>query len=284
MDFEKKTFKPKPDPILLKFYPDLHPLSAEEQAFYIKITEGACGYHELIRNEALKVLEQDHHIKYLVPYLCLFIRETVYTNIAFPDLSLLIYAMRMTKSLMSNPHVALKEHLHLILPAVLSCILSKKINKYAHDNHWTLRDFSSQIIASICCSHYSNKYNQIKIRVLKLYLKAIYNSREPLSSIYGGLKGLSCLGEEMIKNFFIPAIPHISKRTCTIFEKIANFGNPHAETKQVKYVIDLILNTAGPFLLRYNIADNPVSYIKEFGYLGYSLYNQVKILEKKNGI
>jgi transcription initiation factor TFIID subunit 6 len=277
---KENKFRPKPDPILLKLYPDPHPLSSEEQIFFIKLTEGAFGFNEHVRNDTLQTLSRDYHVRFLAPYLCLFIKDAIRVNIVFPDLSLLIYSVRMVKSLMANPHVNLKEHLHLLLPAIISCVLSKKISKYNYDNHWTLRDFSAQVVAAICCSH-TNKINQIKTRTIKLYLRAVQDPRKALTTLYGGLKGLSCFGEETVKTCVIPIIPILSRRICAVLEKTVYLGDGSVETKQIKRVSDLILTIAGPVLLQYkNTNDGGVSYVKEFGYLGYSLYSHVKTLEK----
>ncbi|KAJ3653673.1 hypothetical protein Zmor_012912 [Zophobas morio] len=276
----EKKFTPKADPILLKLYPDPHPLSSEEQIFFVKLTEGAFGFNEHVRNETLQILARDYHVRFLAPYLCSFIKEAICANIVFLDLSLLIYSVRMVKSLMSNPYVNLKVHLHVLLPAILSCVLSRRISKYNYDNHWTLRDFSAQVVAAICCTH-SNKVNQIKTRVVRVYLEAVQDMRKPLTTLYGGLKGLSCFGEETIKTCIIPFIPAVSRRICALLEKTVYLGDTTNETKQIKHVTDLILAITGPVLLQYkNINDGGVSYVKEFGYLGYTLYSHVKNMEK----
>jgi hypothetical protein len=57
---KENKFRPKPDPILLKLYPDPHPLSSEEQIFFIKLTEGAFGFNEHVRNETLQTLSRDY--------------------------------------------------------------------------------------------------------------------------------------------------------------------------------------------------------------------------------
>ncbi|XP_044267894.1 transcription initiation factor TFIID subunit 6-like [Tribolium madens] len=275
-----KKFQPRPDPILLKLHPDPHPLSSEEQVFFVKLTEGAFGFNEHVRNETLQVLGRDYHVKFLAPYLSQFIKDSICVNIAFPDLSLLIYSVRMIKSLMANPHVNIKEHLHLLLPATISCVVSRKISKYSYDNHWTLRDFSAQVVATLCSTH-SNKINQIKTRVIKIYLRAIQDLRKPLSTLYGSLKGLSCFGEETIKTCVVPLIPVLSHRVCMVLEKTVYLRDPSHETKQIKRITDLVLSVVGPVLLQYkNVNDGGVSYVKEFGYLGYTLYNHVKHLEK----
>lgn len=273
-------FRTKADPILLKLYPEPHPLSSEEQHFYVRLTEGAFGFNEQIRNETLYVLSTDYHVKYLTSYLCVFIKEAIEVNIAFPDLSLLIYSVRMAKGLMANPHVSLIENLHILLPPILSCVLSKRISKYNYDNHWTLRDFSAQVVATMI-QNYNNSYNEIKKRVIKIYLKGVQDVSKSFSTLYGALKGLASLGEETIRICVIPLIPLVSRRICTVLERNVYVTDPGHDVKQVKRVSDLILTVTSPILLKYkNTNDGGVSYVKDFGYLGYSIYSHVKNLEK----
>lgn len=279
-----KKFCPKADIILLKLFPDNHPLSMEEQIFYVKITEGIFGYNEQIRNDNLKILSVDYNITFLMPYLSVFVKETIHLNIILTDLTLLIYAVRMTKSLLANPHICLKMYLHEILPAILSCALSKRISKYYYDNHWTLRDFSAYIVATICKT-YSNKISNITNRIINIYLKPLQDNSKPLTTVYGALKGLASLGEETVKAYLMPNIGGISKRLYITFEKkIFTFYTEDKHKQQIveaKHVRDIIINTIAPILLKtQNTNDNGLSFIKEYGYIGRALYIQMKNLEK----
>ena len=105
---ENKSFQPKPDVALLKLVPSYHFLSKEEQIYFREITEAIFGFSEQVRNEYLKVLATDYHVTLIIPYLSTFIKETVHCNLVLCDLTLLIYAVRMAKSLLGNTHVCLK--------------------------------------------------------------------------------------------------------------------------------------------------------------------------------
>lgn len=275
-----ECFRPKPDNVLLKFYPDSHRLSAEEQYFFMKITEGIFGYHEQVRNETLKLLTCDFSIRYLAPHLTEFIKQTVCLNLVCSDLTLLIYSVRMTKNLILNPHVDVKLYLHDLIPAVLSCALSKRISKYYYDNHWTLRDFSTYVIATIC-HVYSNEMNKIKERVISVYLQPIYNNSMPLTSLYGGLKGLTSLGEEIIKIHIIPNLYMLGKRVYKILEN----KNYKSEDKQgileAQHVCDVVLNAVSPILIRSHPLEGIGKYLmREFGYFGYLMFVHMKNSEK----
>ncbi|CAG9814273.1 unnamed protein product [Phaedon cochleariae] len=279
-----EKFSPKPDIIYLKIFPDNHPLSAEEQIFFINITEGIFGYNEQIRNENLRVLAVDYNIKYLLPYLCIFIKDTVHLNISFPDLTLLIYAVRMVKSLICNQHLELIEHLHHLIPVTISCALARKICKYYHDNHWTLRDFSAFVIASIC-EKYNSNMNNISSRVIRIYLRPLLEYMSPLTTIYGAVKGLGCMGEEIVKTYLFPCISFISKRMFIIFERKIHGYYQEERSKQqnleARHVRDAVVNIVAPILYKTkNVKDGGLLYSQYFGYLGKFLYMEVKNLEK----
>lgn len=271
-------FKPKPDHILLKFYPDSHQLSAEEQMFFMKITEGIFGYNEQVRNETLKLLTTDYSVRYLAPYLTEFIKQSIHLNLVCSDLTLLIYSVRMSKNLISNPHVNVKLFLHDLIPAILSCALSKRISKYYYDNHWTLRDFSTYVIATIC-HVYGNEMNRIKQRVVNIYLQPIYNHSMSLTSLYGGLKGLSSLGEEIIKIYIIPNLYMLGKRVYKILENKTYKSEDKQGILEAQHVCDMVVNAVSPILMKSQPLDK-THLMREFGYFGYLLLIHIKNFEK----
>ncbi|CAH1991218.1 unnamed protein product [Acanthoscelides obtectus] len=192
--------------------------------------------------------------------------------------------MRMTKSLLSNPHLNLLDQLHIILPAILSCGLTRKTSKYYYDNHWTLRDFSAYMAVTIC-QKFSNSLNNLTNRVIFLYLRPLKSYNCPLTTIYGAVKGIAAFGEDTVKIFLFPYINNISKRIFMIFER--RQYNFHSEEKikqqiiEAKHVRDAILCTVAPILYKAkNITDGGIMYMQMFGYLGRFLYAEVKNLEK----
>jgi transcription initiation factor TFIID subunit 6 len=125
-------------------------LSAEQQQYYRDITEAVIGSNEDRRREALSSLEHDPGLHALVPRLAVFISEGVKINIVQQNLALLIYIMRMVKAMLDNQTLYLQPYLHLVVPAVTSCIVSRMLcSKPEVDNHWALRVFASKILATL---------------------------------------------------------------------------------------------------------------------------------------
>ena len=47
--------------------------------------------------------------------------------------------------------VFLIQQLHELIPAVMTCIVSKQLSTNPEtDNHWALRDFGSRVVAQVC--------------------------------------------------------------------------------------------------------------------------------------
>ena len=125
-------------------------MSAEQQQYYRDISEAVIGSDEVKRKQALDSLEKDPGLHALVPRLAVFISEGVKINVVQQNLALLIYIMRMVKALLDNQTLYLQPYLHLIVPAVTSCIVSRTLCVRPEvDNHWALRGFASKILATI---------------------------------------------------------------------------------------------------------------------------------------
>ena len=75
--------------------------------------------------------------------LATFIAEGVRVNVVQHNLAILIYLMRMVKSLLENQSLILEKYLHELIPAVATCIVSRQLcSRPDHDNHWALRFFA----------------------------------------------------------------------------------------------------------------------------------------------
>ena len=187
-----------------------HELSVEQQLYYKEITEACVGSDEARRAEALQSLACDPGLHQMLPRLCTFIAEGVRVNVVQHNLAILIYLMRMVKSLLENQTLYLEKYLHELIPAVATCIVSRQLcTRPDHDNHWALRDFASRMMAAICKNFHSST-NNIQTRVTKMFSDALCSDKAPLVSYYGAIAGLQELGPEVIKVFVLPHIGEFS--------------------------------------------------------------------------
>jgi len=149
-----------------------HELSVEQQLYFKEITEACVGSDESRRAEALQSLAMDPGLHQMLPRLATFIAEGVRVNVVQHNLAILIYLMRMVKSLLENQSLILEKYLHELIPAVATCIVSRQLcTRPDHDNHWALRDFASRMMAAIC-KNFHTSTNNIQTRVTKIFSDA----------------------------------------------------------------------------------------------------------------
>ena len=189
-----------------------HELSVEQQLYYKEITEACVGSEEVRRSEALQSLACDSGLHQMLPRLCTFISEGVKVNVVQNNLALLIYLMRMVKALLDNQTLYLEKYLHEIIPAVITCIVSKQLCiRPELDNHWALRDFASRLLAQIS-KNFNTSTNNIQIRITRLLSDSLDNPKYSLTSQYGAISALIELGVECQRAFIAKRIPAITER------------------------------------------------------------------------
>lgn len=189
-----------------------HELSVEQQLYYKEITESCVGSIEPKRCHALNSLSHDPGLHQMLPRLCTFISEGVKVNVVHNNLALLIYLMRMVKSLLENQTLYLEKYLHELCPTIITCIVSKQIcNRPEQDNHYALRDFASKLLANICKT-YNTSTNCLQTRITRLLCKALDNPNLPLSSVYGCISALCELGTEVQQTLVVRRIRAIQDR------------------------------------------------------------------------
>jgi transcription initiation factor TFIID subunit 6 len=189
-----------------------HELSVEQQLYYKEITEACVGNIELKRHHALNSLAHDPGLHQMLPRLCVFISEGVKVNIVHNNLALIIYLMRMVKSMLDNPTLYLEKYLHELTPTVITCIVSKQIcNRPEQENHYALRDFASKLLATIC-KNYNTSTNCLQTRITRLLCKALDNPNTPLSTVYGCISALCELGPEVKQALLVPRLQMIQEK------------------------------------------------------------------------
>jgi len=250
-----------------------HELSVEQQLYYKEITEACVGSEEGRRAEAFQSLASDPGLHQMLPRLCTFIAEGVRVNVVQNNLAPLIYLMRMVKALLSNQTLYLEKYLHELVPAVISCMVSKQLCLRPEvDNHWALRDFSSRLIAQIC-KNYHTTTNALQTRVTRLCCRALENEKAPLASFYGAIVGLSELGPEVIKAFLIPKIRAIGAR---IEPYLDGSSSRNADQSAAQHVKSQTVKIMSGFLkASRQPPDNLDEYRQDFGYLGPALHVHV---------
>ncbi len=254
-----------------------HELSVEQQLYYKEITEACVGSDEPRRAEALQSLACDPGLHQMLPRLCTFIAEGVRVNVVQHNLAILIYLMRMVKSLLENQTLFLEKYLHELIPAVITCLVAKQLcTRPDQDNHWALRDFASRLMTNIC-ENFNTSTNNIQTRTTRMFSESIKSDKTPLVSCYGALAGLQQLGPEVIKSIVIPQLRNLSARLdAATGPNISLSSNPELDKTAVKNIRALIVKSVSPVLKATRaLPDIPEEYVAEYGSLGLHLYEDV---------
>lgn len=252
----------------------MHELSVEQQLFYKEITEACVGSDENKRTEALHSLATEPGLHQMLPRFSTFISEGVRVNVVQHNLALLIYLMRMVKSLLDNSTLYLEKYLHELVPAVTTCVVSRQLCLRPDvDNHWALRDFAARLTAQLCKS-FSTSTNNLQVRVTNMFSKALSNPESSLATHYGAVVGLAELGHHVAKTFLLPHIAAEGEKLRTAIEGPI-FNN--IEKIAAEHIRQLIVRVVSPVLKTLKSSpDNLEEYKTEFGvYIGPSLHAAV---------
>ncbi|XP_005100271.1 transcription initiation factor TFIID subunit 6 [Aplysia californica] len=255
-----------------------HELSVEQQYYYKEITESCVGPDELKRSEALQSLQQDPGLHQMLPRFIAFASEGVKINVVQNNLALLIYLMRMVKSLLDNQTIYLDKYLHDLLPTVMTCVVSRQLClRPDMDNHWALRDFAARLVAQIC-RNYSNNTNNVQARVTKKFSKAIQSETAALATQYGAIAGLGELGPEVIKSCLLPYICMLGDRIKSANEgsalnSIDKIAAEHIKKQLMKYLPNVLKSF-------HNSTETVDEFNVAYGYLGHMMYSMFLQKEK----
>nr|KAF6491178.1 TATA-box binding protein associated factor 6 [Molossus molossus] len=251
----------------------IHELSVEQQLYYKEITEACVGSCEAKRAEALQSIATDPGLYQMLPRFSTFISEGVRVNVVQNNLALLIYLMRMVKALMDNPTLYLEKYVHELIPAVMTCIVSRQLCLRPDvDNHWALRDFAARLVAQIC-KHFSTTTNNIQSRITKTFTRSWVDEKTPWTTRYGSIAGLAELGHDVIKTLILPRLQQEGERIRSVLDgpvlsNIDRTGADHVQSLLLKHCAPVLAKLRPP-------PDNQDAYRAEFGSLGPLLCSHV---------
>ncbi|KAL3104140.1 hypothetical protein niasHS_002167 [Heterodera schachtii] len=185
-----------------------HSLSLEQQVFFLKIMEAIMGTDQQKRIEALNCLRTDCGLRTLLPRFSVAITEGVRCNIVVHNMAILVYLVQMVQSLSQNPTLSLEPCLHELLPAILSCILSRQISaiQLEKNTHCTLREFAADLLTQLLRRY---RLPHIHTRVIRALSRAFSDTSCPLPTLYGSAYALCQLGMDTIQRIVLPNIDFI---------------------------------------------------------------------------
>ncbi|CAF0731863.1 unnamed protein product [Adineta steineri] len=190
-----------------------HIISKEQQIYYKELTEMCICPNEQKRKQALLILSADNSLQQILSRLILFISEGVRVNLAptstFDRSIILKYLMQMGDALLQNEELYLERYLHYLLPAILSCLLERRISR----DHWSLRD-----LAAKCCKQIIRKYataiNCLQQRTIDVFYRILSKNNEDYTwpTRYGAFIGLCEMSHKVIIQIVFPLIKQLGEQ------------------------------------------------------------------------
>ncbi|KAJ1920027.1 histone H4-like TAF Taf6, SAGA complex subunit [Mycoemilia scoparia] len=197
-----------------------HALSKELQLYYDCVTTSLGSDDPVVKSTALESLGADAGIHQLVPYFIQYIADKVTHNLH--DLDSLQTAMSVAKSILSNPNIFVEPYLHQLMPALLTCLVGKKLCESPGEDHWSLREKAASMIAYIC-TEFGGLYHTLQARITRTLLRAFLDPSKPLTTHYGAITGLYQLGSDVIRVLLVPNV----KAYMTLLEtELSKKSNP----------------------------------------------------------
>lgn len=249
-----------------------HDLSVEQQIYFKEVTEACVGSDEHKRTEALNSLSTDPGLHQLLPRIILFISEGVRLNIIQQNMAILIWLMRMAKSLSENKSIYLEKYLHELLPSIFSCVLSKQVCARPEvDNHCVLREFGARLIGQIVKT-YKPTIPTLQTRAIKVYLNSLQSEQTTFATLFGAITGLTELGNDISESFIFPLVKKIGERIVAILDSPANQQEKLLADKIKQQLIRAIM----PILKTKQISNEYEYSLNEFGaYFGPLIHTQL---------
>ncbi|XP_034925063.1 LOW QUALITY PROTEIN: transcription initiation factor TFIID subunit 6-like [Populus alba] len=177
-------------------------LSRELQLYFEKVTELTKRRSEsAIFKQALVSLATDSGLHPLVPYFIQFIADEVSRNLN--NFSLLFAVMRIARSLLQNPYIHIEPYLHQLMPSIITCLVAKRLGNRFSDNHWELRNFTANLVASIC-KRFGHAYHNLQPRIMRTLVHAFLDPTKSLPQHYGSIQGLAALGPGVVRLLILP--------------------------------------------------------------------------------
>jgi transcription initiation factor TFIID subunit 6 len=158
--------------------------------------------------------------------------------------------MQMAFALLKNESLNIEPYLHHLMPSVLTCLVGKKLCDGPDDDHWKLRDYAAEVIAFVSSRYdsvssmsadpprWGKTYSTLLPRLTKTLLNAFLDPSRPLTTHYGGIRGLGALGQETI---LLSVLPNVAAYVQTLRPDLEVTSPRHADARRVRQALMVCL-------------------------------------------
>lgn len=187
-----------------------HVLARELELYYHKVTEivtahgkaeGLTQQMDALFSSVLQSIGGDPGLHQLVPYFSKFIVTEVSANLT--NLAYLKTLMQFTDAFFSHPSFRLEPYLNQLMPAIVTCLVGKRLCADYTEDHWGLRDYVAQKLLPKAC-RIGKEYFIFQARVIKTLANTFLDITRTIPAHYGALKGLVALGQKVVQIVVIP--------------------------------------------------------------------------------
>lgn len=147
----------------------------------------AADRHDALFRAALTSLSTDPGLHPLAPYFTAYIADGVAHNLS--NVPLLRRLLALARALLVNPGIQMDLYLHQLLPAVLTCMLTKTLGVRGGQEHWGLREQAAGL-AALAARLFGAPYHNVAPRLVRLMAKAFMDPGKGLACKYGAVVGL----------------------------------------------------------------------------------------------
>ncbi|XP_026847001.1 uncharacterized protein LOC6597912 [Drosophila persimilis] len=251
--------------------PKRFPLTKEQQAFYQTIIHACWGDDEDALAHALKSLQIDPSLEYILPQLTTHIVDGIDEGLYDKDVYQCIVPLLMAQALVKNRRITFNKHFHLILPSVLSCLLIQeafeKEDVEGNEFHWYLRELASRIMGDIV--RVIKSYNLLG-RIIRLLISGLRRHGN-LFTIYGAVVGFGQLGSLVVADYLLPELSKLSEFM------YAGGRNPRVEEGALKNIWYRLIKLCSTVLKTVSTPPNEMDkYVAQYGHFGEYLYQMVR--------
>lgn len=113
-------------------------------------------------------------------------------------------AVAALRALALNRRARVEPVLHDVLPAMLTCVVAKKLGNDSTDEHLVLRAQAARSVADVC-EDYGDDYVSLRPRVAKTLVDALADTSKPLATRYGAIVAIDALGPLAVGSLLVPA-------------------------------------------------------------------------------
>jgi transcription initiation factor TFIID subunit 6 len=205
-------------------------LSEELQLYFTRVClameRGGAVQATLLQQDAIIAsVATDTGLQELVPFLVRYCQHELYWFAEKGHVEHCRTLVRLATALLQNRHLHLELHLHELLPALMTCVVAKRLsastnataaattssavknntNKTiaaAANNHYALRREAAAALVH-ACRLFGDEYATLKARVLRTLCNAVAADQAPPSR-YGGLVAIALFGSKAIDAFVLP--------------------------------------------------------------------------------